>query len=110
MVPGNNGFCDSLPELTANEHKHGGSISFLTKKQRLEMQLNRLEEQQKKIELARQKRQADLMLLEDENSDEDFFQYKITHKDWEILQKAKAHEGAIAPAFGQQNQFGLMDA
>ena len=30
------------------------------------------------------------MLLEDENSDEDYFQYKITGKDWEILQKAKA--------------------
>ena len=34
------------------------------------------------------------MLLEGEDSDEDFFQYKISEKDWEILQKAKAQQHA----------------
>ena len=32
------------------------------------------------------------MLLEGEDSDEDFFQYKISEKDWEILQMAKAQQ------------------
>lgn len=64
---------DNLPELNAKELKKGGGVSFLTKKQRLEMQLERLDEKQKQLELAKQKKQADLMLIEDENSDEDFF-------------------------------------
>ena len=57
------------------------------------MQLNRLEERQKKLEIQKQKRQADLMLLEDEDSEDDFFQYKITHRDWGILQQAKIQAG-----------------
>ena len=32
------------------------------------------------------------MLLDDDNSDEDFFHYKINAKDHAILQKAKAQE------------------
>ena len=32
------------------------------------------------------------MLMEGDNSDEDYFKYKITAKDFEILQKAKAQE------------------
>ena len=44
------------------------------------------------------------MLLEDENSDEDFFQYKITEKDWEILKKAKAQQHANP----EEDQFGLL--
>ena len=51
MVSANNGFCDNLPQLAGTDLKRGGSISFLTKKERLELQLNRLEEQQKKLEL-----------------------------------------------------------
>lgn len=33
------------------------------------------------------------MLIEDENSDDEFFKYKITARDYEILQKAKIQEG-----------------
>jgi hypothetical protein len=73
MLPNHNGFMDNLPELNAKELKKGGGVSFLSKKQRLELQVERLEEKQKQLELAKQKKQADLMLLEDENSDEDFF-------------------------------------
>ena len=49
------------------------------------------------------------MLLEGENSDDDFFQYKITHKDWEILQQAKLQEGVNPELFANQDQFGLME-
>ena len=57
------------------------------------MQLQRLEEKQQQLELTKQKKQADLLLAEDENSDEDRFNYKITAQDYEILQKAKLQEG-----------------
>ena len=66
------------------------------------MQLDRLDEKKRKLDLAKEKKQADLMLLDGEDSDEDFFQYKITGKDWEILQKAKAQEGQNINAFPQQ--------
>ena len=56
------------------------------------MQLNRLDEKKQKLKQQKEKKQTDLMLLEDENSDEDFFKYKITHKDFEILQRAKLQE------------------
>ena len=56
------------------------------------MQLERLEEKKNQLELAKQKKQADLMLLEDEGSDEEFFKYKISAKDYDILQKAKVQE------------------
>jgi hypothetical protein len=62
---------NDLPELSAKERKRGGGISFLTKQQKLEMQLQRLEEKQQKLELSKQKKQADLLLAKDENSDED---------------------------------------
>ena len=56
------------------------------------MQLERLEEKQRQLELSKQKKQADLMLVQDEDSDEEFFKYKISAQDFEILQKAKAQE------------------
>ena len=39
------------------------------------------------------------MLIEDENSDDDFFKYKITERDYQILQYF----------VGQRQQFGLME-
>jgi LAS superfamily LD-carboxypeptidase LdcB len=90
MVPNHNGFVNNLPELSAKELKKGGGVSFLSKRERLEMQLERLEEKKNKLELAKQKKQADLMLMEDEDSDEDFFKYRISSKDYDLLQQAKA--------------------
>ena len=78
MIPNNNGFMDNLPELSAKEMKKGSGVSFLSKRQRLEMQLERLEEKKNRLELSKQKKQADLMLMDDENSDDDFFKYKIS--------------------------------
>jgi hypothetical protein len=53
------------------------------------MQLERLEEKKNQLELTKQKKQADLLLIEDENSDEEFFKYKISARDYDILQQAK---------------------
>ena len=44
MLPNYNNFIDNLPELSAKELKKGGGVSFLSKRQRLEMQLERLDE------------------------------------------------------------------
>jgi tRNA1(Val) A37 N6-methylase TrmN6 len=78
MVPSNNGFLNNLQELSAKELKKGGGLSFMNKKERLEFQLEQIEEKKNKLELSKQKKQADLMLMEDENSEEEFFKYKIS--------------------------------
>ena len=96
MIPDNNGFWDGLRQLDGKDLKKGGGISFLSKKQRLEMQLLRLDEKQETLNQAKQKKQADLMLLDGEDSDEDFFKYKINANDWEVLQLAKMH-GVVNP-------------
>jgi hypothetical protein len=44
--------------------------------------LARLDEKQNKLELSKQKKRADLMLIEDEASDDDFFQHKISDSDY----------------------------
>ena len=71
MVPENNGFCENLPQLTAKQLSKRTGISFLSKKERLTLQMNRLEEKQKELELSKQKKQAQLMLMKDDNSDDD---------------------------------------
>ena len=103
MIPNHDGFMDGLPELSAKEMKKGGGISFLTKLQRLEMKVQRQKEKQQQGELSLQKMQADLMLAEDESSDEDRRNYKITAKDYEILQKAKLQEGVDPGLFAHQD-------
>ena len=75
------------------------------------MQMERLDEKRDRLELAKQRKQADLDLLEDENSDEDYFKYKISAKDFDILQQAKAErvEQRMFAQQQQQQQFGFMD-
>ena len=50
---------------------------------------------------------ADLAMMGDEDPEEDFFKYKISAKDYELLQKAKQMEGLqveMAPQLGFVNQ------
>ena len=42
------------------------------------------------------------MLLQDGDSDDDYFQYKITHSDWEILRQAKLQAGVDPSLFVHQ--------
>ena len=41
---------NELTELNSKELKKGGGISFLSKRQRLEMQLERMEDKQNRLE------------------------------------------------------------
>ena len=114
MIQGPAGFFDGIAPLSGKELKRGGGVSFLSKRDRLQMQIDRLEEKMKEAETLKQKKQADLMLLDGEDSDEDFFKYKVSAKDMAILQRAKQEEkdrqiqqlglGFVQPQQQQQQQ------
>ena len=59
------------------------------------MELARIEEREEKIALSKAKKQADLLLLDDEADD---FRVKISMEDFEILRRAKLQQHAN-PAF-----------
>ena len=94
MVENRNGFFDDLEELSVKQLKKHGGISFISKKQRLEFELQRLNERQQKLELAVLKKQAD---LENANDEEDGFRIKVSAKDYELLQRAKEQQFNIQP-------------
>ena len=58
----------------------------MTKRQKIEFELQRLNEREEKLQLAKAKKEADLDLLEEEKDD---FRVKISLADYEILKKAK---------------------
>ena len=95
MVVNRNGFFDDLEPLAGKELRKHGGISFQSKKQRLEVELARIEEREEKIALSKAKKQADLQLLDDEADD---FRVKISMEDFEILRRAKLQQHAN-PAF-----------
>ena len=82
-------------ELGLKEQKKGGGISFMSKKQRLELQLARLDEREQKLKETREKKMADLLLLGNEDSEEEGlgFKYKISPQDYALLQQAKEAQG-----------------
>ena len=58
----------------------------MTKRQKMEFELQRLNEREEKLQLAKAKKEADLQLLEEEKDD---FRVKISLADYEILKQAK---------------------
>ena len=58
----------------------------MTKRQKMEFELQRLNEREEKLQLAKAKKEADLLLLEEEK---DNFRVKISLADYEILKQAK---------------------
>ena len=58
----------------------------MTKREKAEMALERLQEKEEKIQLAKQKKQADLLLLNDED---DGFKVRVSMADYEVLKRAK---------------------
>ena len=58
----------------------------MTKRQKMEFELQRLNEREEKLQLAKAKKEADLLLLEEEKDD---FRVKISLADYEILKQAK---------------------
>ena len=57
----------------------------------MEMELTRINERTEKLQQARQKKEADLAILDDE---EDDFKVKISLKDYELLKEAKVQASA----------------
>ena len=86
MVQNRNGFFDNLKMLSTKELRKKGSISFLSKRERTQFQLERILEREQKLQLAKAKKEADLQLLDDEADD---FKVKISLADFEILKRAK---------------------
>ena len=68
-IPNHNGFFDNLPPLSAAELRKGSGfkINLLTKRQKKEQQMARIEEQELRIAEAKAKKQAELDSLEDED-------------------------------------------
>ncbi len=58
----------------------------MTKRQKMEFELQRLNEREEKLQLAKAKKEADLELLEEEKDD---FIVKISLADYELLKQAK---------------------
>ena len=58
----------------------------MTKRQKIEFELQRLNEREEKLQLAKAKKEADLELLEEEK---DNFRVKISLADYELLKQAK---------------------
>ena len=79
MIPNRRGFFDNLEPLNVKELKRKGSINFLTKKERLQFELERINEREEKLRLAKMKKEADLALVDDE---EDNFKVKISLGDF----------------------------
>ena len=82
MIVNHNGFFDDLGTLNSKQLRQKGSISFLSKKQRIQMELARIDQREEALKAARAKKQADLELIEDE---EDDFRVKISASDYKLL-------------------------
>ena len=79
MIPNKGGFFDNLVPLNVKELKQKGSVNFLTKKEKLQFELERLNEREEKLRLAKMKKEADLALADDE---QDNFKVKISVSDF----------------------------
>jgi hypothetical protein len=66
--------------------KRGGCINPLTKREKAEIALERIREKEAKLQLAKQKKEADLLLLNDEDEG---FKVRISLRDFEVLKRAK---------------------
>ena len=88
MIPNIGGFFDNLEHLTAQELRKKSSIRFLSKREKMQFELERINERQRKLEKSKSKKEADLQLLDDEQDD---FRVKISLADFELLKQAKLH-------------------
>ena len=73
----------------------------MTKRQKMEFELQRLNEREEKLQLAKAKKEADLELLEEEKDD---FRVKISLADYELLKQAKLYAQANQMQQQQVNQ------
>lgn len=78
--------------------KRGGYINPMTKREKAEMALDRIKEKEAKLALAKKKREADLLLLNDED---DGFKVRVSLADFEVLKQAKLASRANPLLFAQ---------
>lgn len=102
MVNDPTGFLRRMQPLSAKEmRKKGAGINFLTKREKTEMQLARLQEKEEKLQVAKRKKEADLQLLNDED---DGFRVKISLADNDVLKKYKLDKLANPDLFAQYQE------
>jgi hypothetical protein len=90
LIENKNGFFDDLPALGVKELKRQGGVSFLSKRQRLEYDMQRLEQRQQKLELAKLRKQEALENIDDDDGLD--MKVKVSMKDYDLLQRAKQQE------------------
>ena len=99
MIKDPNGFFMKMQSLSAKEiRKRSGYINPMAKREKAEMALERLREKEEKLQLAKQKKQADLLLLNDED---DGFKVRVSMADYEVLKEAKLVLQANPELFAQ---------
>ena len=87
MIDDPNGFFGRMQPLSAKEMRQRGcQINPMTKREKAELALKRIQEKEEKLQLAKQKREADLLLLNDED---DGFKVRVSMADFEVLKQAK---------------------
>jgi len=92
------GFFDNLEPLSGKDARTKGSISFLTKKERMEQEIAVLRQRQEKAEAQMRRKQAQLALFNEEEEEDDLGgRVKVTMKDFALLQQFKAQQALQLP-------------
>ena len=74
-----------------------GSISFLSKKERMEQEIAVLRQRQEKAEAQMRRKQAALALFDEEEEDDLAGRVKVSMRDFELLQRFKAQQALQLP-------------
>ena len=99
MIDDPNGFFSRIQPLSAKEmRKRGGCINPLSKREKAQIALERILEKEEKLKLAKQKKEADLLLLNDED---ECFKVRISLADFEVLKRAKIASKANPQLFAE---------
>ena len=78
--------------------KRGGNINPLTKREKVEIALERIKEKEAKLALSKQKKEADLLLINDED---DGFKVRVSLADFEVLKRFKLAAQANPDLFAE---------
>ena len=92
------GFFDNLEPLSGKDARLKGSISFLSKKERVEQEIAVLRQRQEKAEAQMRRKQAQLALFDEEEEEDDLGgRVKVSMRDFELLQQFKAQRALQLP-------------
>ena len=91
------GFFDNLEPLSGKDARSKGSISFLSKKERMEQEIAVLRQRQEKAEAQMRRKQAQLALFDEEEEDDLGGRVKVSMRDFALLQQCKAQQALQLP-------------